>query len=74
MSDEPDNIVLRYLRRFDERMDLLILDMRDVKARLGSLEEKVVTMHSDIVRLEQRIDRVEDRLGRIEKRLDLIEA
>jgi chromosome segregation ATPase len=81
MSDEPDNIVLRYLRRIDARMDDLVADLKDVKGRLISLGEQVSllrsemgTMRADMVRLEHRIDRMDERLRRIETRLDLIEA
>ncbi len=75
MSDGPDGIVLRYLRRIDERMDGLFADMRDVKARLPPLEEQIsqlrseaATLRGDFVRIEHRLDRVDDRLSRIEKR------
>ncbi len=67
MSDEPDNIVLRYLRRMDEKIDGLRDDMREVKTRLGLLEQQYASLSS-------RVDRIEHRLDRIEKRLDLVEA
>lgn len=66
MADEPDNLVLRYLRRIDEKMDRLVDDMRDVKVRLTSVEE-------GLVGVQRRIDRVENRLDRVERRLDLVE-
>ena len=74
MSDEPDSIVLRYLRRIDERTERLEADMKDMKTRLTSVEEQVSLLRSDTVHVQHRLDRVEDRLGRIEKRLDLIHA
>ena len=81
MSDEPDSIVLRYLRRIDARLDDMVGEMREIKARVASLEEQFVVIrsdianiHGDIVRLDHRIDRVEVRLERMEKRLDLIAA
>lgn len=67
MTEEPDNIVLRYLRRIDEKFDRLIDDVRDLKVRTTSLEEGVVGIH-------RRLDRVEFRLDRIEKRLELNDA
>jgi predicted nucleic acid-binding Zn-ribbon protein len=72
MSDEPDNLVLRYLRRIDERTGRLETDMQDVKERLSSLSLQVTLARGDITRLEQRMDRGEERFDRIEKRLGLI--
>jgi hypothetical protein len=39
MNEEPDNIVLRYLRRLDSRTDDLHTDVKDIKGPLTSLEE-----------------------------------
>lgn len=64
---EPDNILLTYLRRIDEKVDRIIEDVRDLKVRVTALEEAVVGTH-------RRIDRVEARLDRIERRLDLADA
>lgn len=67
MTDEPDNIVLRYLRRLDEKVDALREDNREIKTRLGFLEQQYASVSS-------RIDRIEHRLDRIERRLDLVEV
>jgi predicted nucleic acid-binding Zn-ribbon protein len=67
MPEEPDSLVLRYLRRLDEKMDGLREDMREVKTRIGLLEQQYASLSS-------RLDRVEFRLDRIEKRLDLVEV
>lgn len=67
MADEPESIVLRYLRQIDTKVDRLSEDMRDVKHRLSTLEETVAGQ-------SRRMDRVEDRLDRIERRLDLADA
>jgi predicted nucleic acid-binding Zn-ribbon protein len=67
MADEPDNIVLVYLRRIDEKLDRLTDDVRDLKVRVTALEESVVGVH-------RRMDRLEARIDRIERRLDLTEA
>ena len=67
MTDEPDNIVLVYLRRIDEKVDALRDDMQEVKTRLGILEQQYAS-------ISNRVDRIERRLERIERRLDLIEA
>lgn len=64
MSDGPDSIVLRYLRRIDEKVDRLIDDVGDLKARVTQLEEGQAGIH-------RRLDRLEVRVDRIERRLDL---
>ena len=65
MSDEPDNIILRYLRRIDEKVDRLIDDVGDLKSRMSSVEEGLAGVN-------RRIDRMELRLDRVERRLDII--
>lgn len=71
---EPENLMLIYLRRIDEKVDLLIEDVRDVKRRLTSLEMAVAQIHGDFAGQSMRIDRLENRLDRIESRLDIKEA
>jgi hypothetical protein len=67
MAEEPDSIVLVYLRRIDEKVDRLADDVRDLKVRMTAVEESVVGIH-------RRMDRLEMRIERIERRLDLVEA
>jgi chromosome segregation ATPase len=66
MTDEPDNIILRHLRRMEEKIDIVVFDVRELKDRVGLLEQQYASVSS-------RIDRVESRLERIEHRLALIE-
>jgi hypothetical protein len=44
MAVEPDNIVLAYLRRLDEKVDRLGVGMLEVKSRLGILEEQYASI------------------------------
>jgi tetrahydromethanopterin S-methyltransferase subunit G len=74
MSEEPDNLVLRYLRRMDEKLDRVIDDIADLKRRMTSLEQAVSLLHGDFAGQSLRIDRIEARLERIERRLDLTAA
>ena len=62
-----EDIVLVCLRRIDGKVDRLSEDMREVKSRLGILEQQYAS-------LSRRVDRIEDRLERIERRLDLAES
>ena len=65
MPTEPENVVLVHLRRLSEQMATLHDDNREIKTRLGILEQQGASMSS-------RTDRIEFRLDRIEKRLDLV--
>ena len=67
MSDQSDNIVLEHLRHIRSGVDELRHDMREVKTRLGILEQQYASVSS-------RVDRIESRLERIETRIGLIEA
>ena len=81
MSDEPENLILVYLRRIDEKVDRLGVDMHDVKQRLTSLVRQVANLHTEIGHIHgdfagqsARIDRIDLRLDRIERRLELAPA
>lgn len=74
MSDEPDNIALRYLRRIDERLDRVDTSLQNLIARVGSVEEQVAGLRKDFVRLEVRVDQMDDRMKRMERRLDLTDV
>jgi hypothetical protein len=67
MPEEPDNLVLQYLRRIDSTVDRIADDVRDLKVRTTGVDEGLAGVH-------RRIDRVESRLERIERRLDLVDA
>ena len=72
MSEEPDNLVLVYLRRIDGKIDRLTDDVQDLKHRVTSLEGQVASIRGDMAAMSLRIDRIETRLDRIERRLDLV--
>lgn len=67
MPEDPDSIILVYLRRIDEKLDRVIADVAELKTRVGILEQQYAS-------ISNRIDRVESRLDRIEQRLNLVEA
>jgi hypothetical protein len=62
---DPDggaiNVVLRYLRAIERKVDRLIDNNEDVLARLPALEASLALI----------LDRMETRLDRIERRLEL---
>ena len=63
MSDDPDNLMLVYLRLIDAKVD----GLREVKQRLGFLEEQYAS-------ISRRVDRIDLRLERVDRRLDLVDA
>ena len=74
MSDEPDNLILVYLRRIDARLERMESDLVDIKRRVTALEESQGRLHLDYAGVQLRMDRFEERLARIERRLDLAEV
>ena len=74
MSDqEPENIVLVYLRRIDEKLDRVMADVHDLKIRMSAVEVAIGQLQVSVGSINQRIDRIEARLDRIERPLDLVE-
>jgi predicted nucleic acid-binding Zn-ribbon protein len=67
MSDTGNNIVLEHLRHIRAVVDETRLDIKELKTRVGFLEQQYANVSN-------RIDRVEDRLERIENRIGLVEA
>jgi hypothetical protein len=47
MSEEPENILLVYLRRIDAKIDRLLDDVADLKRRMTSVENQVASLHAD---------------------------
>jgi hypothetical protein len=74
MSDAPDNLILVYLRRIDEKLDRVVASVADLGRRMTSLETKVALLHGDFAGQSERIDRMDLRLERIERRLDIVHA
>jgi hypothetical protein len=76
MSDEqPDSLVLRYLRRIDASVDRIKDDIADLQRRMTTLETQVgqliATEQAHYATTMLRLDGFGDRLERITRRLDL---
>ncbi|HZH45922.1 MAG TPA: hypothetical protein VEY31_04740 [Roseococcus sp.] len=71
MSEEPESLVLRVLRRLDEKMDRLTADVSDLKMGVTSVGNQLAAMAatqaSNYASLSSRLDRVE-------RRFDLVGA
>jgi len=74
MVEEPESLMLRSLRRIEAGMYGLRDDNREIKSRLGLLEQQVGVMGQQVSGLSGRLDRVGLRLDRIDRRLDLVAA
>jgi chromosome segregation ATPase len=62
-----ENLVREHLRHIRRAVDGLRDDMREVKERLGIVEQTCAS-------ISRRVDRLEDRVERIERRLDIAEG
>jgi hypothetical protein len=75
MADEPENLVVRYLRRLDEKVDQVSRDIGEVKSRL---QTRVTSLDGSIVHVHERLDGIQQQIGgiadRIERRLSLADA
>jgi predicted nucleic acid-binding Zn-ribbon protein len=79
MADEPDNMVVAWMRRLDAKFDGMREDMQQIKGRLTNVETALAMVATEAgslmaadARMQQSIDRMSDRLERIERRLDLV--
>ncbi len=81
MTDEPENLVLVYLRRMDANIDKIVEEIRELKRRdtlhdvgFSSVRRGIAIVGEAVAHLTVRIDQIEDRLDRIERRLDIVSA
>jgi prefoldin subunit 5 len=74
MTEATDNLTLEHLRAIRADVAAISSNMRDVKARLSSIESYIATLHSDQTRTGLTIDDLAARVERLEKRTGLIEA
>ncbi len=73
MSDDPDNLPLRYLRRLDEKVDGLKAGIAELKAdNLATKNMMAGFFHGEIAQ-DSAIGTIKERLDRVERRLDLNE-
>jgi hypothetical protein len=71
--DEPQGLVLEYLRRLDRKVDALTEEFRNFNLRVGAGESHITGLHVADVQQAGEIDRIKERLTRVERRLDLVD-
>jgi hypothetical protein len=74
MADEPENMVVAWMRRLDAKFDRMTEEMREIKIRLTAAETAIVAVATSAAGLQRSMDRLNDRVERIERRLDLIDV
>lgn len=60
---EVENMVLEQLRHIRGAVDAVRDDIREIKQRLGILENQYASMSSRMDRMDGRIERIEGRLN-----------
>jgi hypothetical protein len=63
MSEEPDRLVLRYMRRIEERRDRLAAAVVDVEGGMHPVEQQSAGVAGQCAGLSARIEHIERRLG-----------
>ena len=74
MTDGPEDIVLRYLRKIDEGQGKTLKRIDDVEFRLANIEGHMTLFHRSSAHQEGDIAELRARLDKIEKRLGLIDT
>jgi hypothetical protein len=74
MTEEPDNITLRYLRRLDEKTDRMADAIADMAVDIRSMKTPMAGFMQNEVVHDSAIASIRDRLARVERRLDLTEG
>lgn len=76
--DEPENIVLVYLRRMDAKLDRALEEIAELKLRQNETHRAVLALRREqtsdaetVAHVQARLDRLGDRLDRVERRLDI---
>lgn len=81
MTDEPDNLVLRYLRRIDEnvirlddRVSQLTMRVNDIHAAVVGLRRDQANDAEASAHLHARFDQLVAEVDRIKRRLDIVDG
>ena len=78
MSESIDNLIPEHLKRFQAGQDRIERDLKDIKARLSTLEagqgsvlQHIGHLASSIASQQVSIDHLSERIDRVEHRLEL---
>ena len=73
-NGEPNKIVLRYLRRLDERSERIENKQREMAADLRTVKGHMASFMQSETRQDETLASMEQRLDRVERRLDLVDT
>jgi len=69
MTEEPDNLTLRYLRRLDEKSEWLgdqlsdlVTDVRSIKTHMAGLMQNEIAQDGVLASMKEGLSRIETRL------------
>jgi len=65
MAPETESLVLEHLRYMRGRLDVMADDIREIKTRVGLLEQRFAILEQQYASISSRVDRIEGRLDRI---------
>jgi chromosome segregation ATPase len=74
MTDNVENLTLKFMRRLDTRLDRLESDIGDIKLRVTTTEEHLASIMMSMAGVNSRMDKIDERLAHVERRLDLTDA
>ncbi len=74
MTDEPDSLTLRYLRRLDEKIDRQTDNVTDLSAGVRGIKAHMAGFMQNEVAQDGAIASIKERLDRIERRPDVQET
>ncbi len=81
MSSDPENLVLVYLRRLDQRQERMEGTLGEVLNRLTRLEEGQNRIRRDqagdaetVTHVQAQVDRLREQVARIERRLEIADG
>ena len=71
MVEVTNELIFEVLKAVQADASATKSDIRDMKARLASIESFIATLHTDSTRQTIRVEELQERIERIETRLDL---
>jgi hypothetical protein len=74
MAETTDNLILEHLRSLRTDNVEMKSTLRDVKARLASIESYIATLHGDQTHASVSLDELADRVNRLEVRTGISDA
>lgn len=81
MSGEPENLMLVYLRRMDQRLDRIETGQAETLLRVNDMARQIAGLRRDlagdaetVAHLQAQMDRMREEIIRIQRRLDISEV